>query len=102
MKKFILPMIAVLVVSLISYQVYLNSPKKYSVGECVLDQPTGEIYKLTEAPSRDLNLKTNWVFGPMTLKTEVVKTNPNTQRQLKDKRNFEQDDQAISKTDCPS
>lgn len=101
MKKGLMIFVGLVVAAVVGYNTYLNFPVKYSVDQCISDSTTGEIYKVVKKPRRGTQEQIIIRSGPMLVETEVVKVNPNTQRQLKDLRVFDQDDQAISSIACP-
>lgn len=72
----------------LGYVTYLHVPQQFKVGQCFVEAKTSELYRSLTKSERDLSFKDNWFFGPMKIKAELVRPNPNTLRKVGDQRIF--------------
>lgn len=85
----------------LTYRVYLIYPQRFENSQCIKHLKTNEIYRVITPAHRDISFKGNWFFGPMIIDIQVFQSNPNTNRAIRDKMIFTQDDRDLAEVVCP-
>jgi hypothetical protein len=92
-------MISIVILSA-AYMSYLHFPQKFDMNECFIENKTSEIYQVKSKSKRDIGFKDNWIFAPMKLEAELIKSNPNTLRKMGDRRTFFPAKDDLSSSGC--